>query len=50
MGLLSSPLIGARNDNKDEEFLGYIDEVRATNGIGRYPSSYTVPTEPFPNP
>lgn len=30
-------------------FDGYIDEVRITRGVGRYTSSFTPPTAPFPD-
>jgi len=29
-------------------FSGYLDEVRITNGEGRYTADFTAPTEPFP--
>jgi hypothetical protein len=29
-------------------FSGYLDEVRITNGNGRYTANFTAPTEPFP--
>jgi hypothetical protein len=32
-----------------EVWTGYIDEVRITKGVGRYTSSFTPPTDPFPN-
>lgn len=28
---------------------GYFDDIRITNGAGRYSSSFSVPTAPFPN-
>lgn len=30
-------------------FTGWIDEIRITNGIGRYSSAFPPPTAPFPN-
>lgn len=29
-------------------FPGYMDEIRITNGVCRYTSNYTTPTQPFP--
>jgi hypothetical protein len=29
-------------------FSGYLDEVRITNGYGRYTANFTAPTQPFP--
>jgi hypothetical protein len=29
-------------------FTGYMQQVRITKGVGRYPSNFTAPTQPFP--
>lgn len=31
------------------QYTGYIDEVRITKGLGRYPVQFTPPTSPFPD-
>lgn len=31
----------------NQGFIGYLDDVRVTKGLGRYPSNFTPPTEPF---
>lgn len=36
------PINGGANNN-------YMDEVRITNAVGRYPSAFTPPSLPFPN-
>lgn len=36
---------GVFNKNTD----GYLDEFRITNGVGRYSSSFTVPSAPYPD-
>ena len=51
MGTASIPLmIGRFNDSTYSYFMdGDIDEVRITNGVGRYVDSYTPSTTPFPD-
>lgn len=51
MGTARRPLmIGRFNDSTYSYFMdGDIDEVRITNGVGRYVDSYTPQTDPFPN-
>ena len=35
-------------DNGSESLPGYLDQVRVTQGVGRYTGNYSVPTAPFP--
>ena len=39
----------ASNNSGAEGFNGYIDEIRLSNGVGRYSANFTVPTEAYPN-
>lgn len=41
--------IGGERSSASRYYKGYIDEFRLTKGVGRYPSAFTAPTEPFPN-
>jgi Ca2+-binding RTX toxin-like protein len=41
--------IGQHNDGS-WDFPGLVDEVRITQNVARYTSSFTVPSEPFPAP
>lgn len=42
--------IGNTSDNPGNVyFLGFIDDFRATKGVGRYPSAFTPPAAAFPN-
>ena len=47
----SKPLyIGALNDSTYSFYLnGFVDELRITNGVGRYASNFTPPSDQFPN-
>ena len=38
---------GARNYDNLQSFQGYLDEIRVTKGIGRYPSAFTPTTTAF---
>ncbi len=31
-----------------QHFIGYLDDLRLTSGVGRYSSSFTLPTKPLP--
>lgn len=46
---LSTVTFGFYAPNNNLHFVGYLDEVRITNGIGRYAADFTPPTAPFPN-
>jgi PKD repeat protein len=39
--------VSSRNTSYD--FVGNINQVRITNGVGRYTTGFSVPTSPFPN-
>ena len=39
----------ANDENSNRGFIGYIDEVRITKGVGRYGGAFTPPTSAFPN-
>lgn len=46
---INRPIIGVDANNPTVNyFFGYIDNLRATKGIARYTSNFTVPTNPFP--
>lgn len=47
---ISTLQLGAvRTGSTERRWLGYIDEFRFTNGVGRYSSTYTPASQPFPN-
>lgn len=39
--------IGADQGGDAQQFIGYIDDLRVTKGVGRYPADFTPPSEPF---
>lgn len=45
------PFIGGNSNAPDASsgWLGYVDEVRVTKGVGRYTGNFPTPTCPFPN-
>ena len=45
----SGGLLRIGGNGNGEEFNGYLDEVRFTEGYARYTSNFTVPDAPFPN-
>lgn len=45
----TSPLIVGKEDTASWFFNGYIDELRITNGVARYTSSFTQPASQFPD-
>jgi len=43
------PIIGADGGNvANQNYAGYIDELRVTKGFARYTANFNVPTEAFP--
>jgi hypothetical protein len=42
--------VGAGPTKDDENFDGYIDELRITKGVGRYTANFTPPSAQFPDP
>lgn len=38
-----------RNTTSTSQWLGYLDDIRFTKGVNRYPLAFTAPTQPFPN-
>lgn len=49
-GFSGSPYIGYDTvGTVDFNFNGYVDEVRITKGVARYPTEYTPPATPFPD-
>lgn len=51
LNTLGRPLIGMNSNNtiSSQAWQGEIDEVRITNGVGRYAANFTAPTAPFPS-
>ena len=45
----NSPRIGSNRAGTNDDFVGYVDEIRVTKGVGRYSAGYTPPSTPFPN-
>lgn len=41
--------IGAADTSSNHPWLGYIDDLRITNGVARYSSTFTPPAAAFPN-
>ncbi len=41
--------IGQSSQSRTQPFVGYMDEIRWTDGVCRYNADFAPPTEPFPN-
>jgi hypothetical protein len=48
-GKLGSRIGGGNWDGAQSYFNGYIDDLRITNGVARYTTTFTVPDQAFPN-
>ena len=45
----TAPVKIGRNDAGTEPFIGYMDDIRITKGLGRYTAAFTPPTEAHPD-
>lgn len=45
----TAPVKIGRNDGGTDPFIGYMDDIRITKGLGRYTAAFTPPTEAHPD-